>query len=220
MKFDQSIRVAVVNGGHSFNVVEFHDLFGRLSGIQAYIQHMDDFATSSLRVRNNYDVILFYTMLLDGPTDDGLEWYQGKPKSVLENLGQTDQGIFILHHSILAYRNWPIWGEIVGFDDLTHDVAMNQEISVQVTSPRHPITSGLSDWQMADETCNMKIPLPDSEILLTTDHPKSMKVLAWVRRYQKSRVFCFQSGHDSQAWQNQNFVTVLQRGIQWCAKKI
>ena len=181
---------------------------------------MDDFATSSLRVRNNYDVILFYTMLLDGPTDDGLAWYQGKPKSVLEDLGQTDQGIFILHHSILAYRNWPIWGEIVGFDDLTHDVAMNQEISVQVTSPSHPITSGLSDWQKADETYKMKIPLPDSEILLTTDHPKSMKVLAWVRRYQKSRVFCFQSGHDWQAWQNQNFVTVLQRGIQWCAKKI
>jgi len=66
----------------------------------------------------------------------------------------------------------------------------------------------------------MKIPLPDSEILLTTDHPKSMKVLAWVRRYQKSRVFCFQSGHDPQAWRNQNFVTVLQRGIQWCAKGI
>ena len=59
---------------------------------KAYIQHMDDFATSSLRVRNNYDVILFYTMLLDGPTDDGLEWYQGKPKSVLEDLGPNRSG--------------------------------------------------------------------------------------------------------------------------------
>ena len=43
MQSSQSIRVAVVTGGHSFNVVEFHDLFGQLSGIRAYIQHMDDF---------------------------------------------------------------------------------------------------------------------------------------------------------------------------------
>ena len=220
METSQIIKVAVITGGHSFNVVEFHNLFSRLSGVKAYIQHMDDFATSSLTVRSNYDVILFYTMLLDGPTDDGQAWYQGKPKSVLEQLGRTEQGIFMLHHSILAYRNWPIWSQIVGFEDLTHDVTMNQKISIQIASPNHPITFGLSDWQMLDETYKMADPLSDSEVLLTTDQPTSMRALAWTRRYQNSRVFCFQSGHDNRTWCNPNFITILQRGIQWCGKKI
>ena len=214
------IQMAVVTGGHSFNVIEFHRLFRQLENIEVYIQHMDDFASSSAEIRHSYDVILFYTMLLDGPTDDGHPWYAGKPKSVLEELGQTGQGIFMLHHSILAYREWPIWSQIVGFSDLTHDVTMAQTLFVEVEDHEHPITSGVSGWDMVDETYKMCDPEPDSQILLTTKHPTSMRVLAWTRQYKNSRVFCYQSGHDNRTWDNPNFATILQRGIQWCARRI
>ena len=159
-------------------------------------------------------------MLLDGPTDDGHPWYAGKPKSVLEELGQTGQGIFMLHHSILAYREWPIWSQIVGFSDLTHDVTMAQTLFVEVEDHEHPITSGVSGWDMVDETYKMCDPEPDSQILLTTKHPTSMRVLAWTRQYKNSRVFCYQSGHDNRTWDNPNFITMLWRGIEWCARRI
>lgn len=214
------IQMAVVTGGHSFNVIEFHRLFRQLENIEVYIQHMDDFASSSAEIRHSYDVILFYTMLLDGPTDDGHPWYAGKPKSVLEELGQIGQGIFMLHHSILAYREWPIWSQIVGFSDLTHDVTMAQTLFVEVEEHEHPITSGISGWDMVDETYKMCDPEPDSQILLTTKHPTSMRVLAWTRQYKNSRVFCYQSGHDSRTWDNPNFITMLWRGIEWCARRI
>ena len=214
------IQMAVVTGGHSFNVIEFHRLFRQLENIEVYIQHMDDFASSSAEIRHSYDVILFYTMLLDGPTDDGHPWYAGKPKSVLEELGQTGQGIFMLHHSILAYREWPIWSQIVGFSDLTHDVTMAQTLFVEVEDHEHPITSGVSGWDMVDETYKMCDPEPDSQILLTTKHPTSMRGLAWTRQYKNSRVFCYQSGHDSRTWDNPNFITMLWRGIEWCARRI
>ena len=214
------IQMAVVTGGHSFNVIEFHRLFRQLENIEVYIQHMDDFASSSAEIRHSYDVILFYTMLLDGPTDDGHPWYAGKPKSVLEELGQIGQGIFMLHHSILAYREWPIWSQIVGFSDLTHDVTMAQTLFVEVEDHEHPITSGVSGWDMVDETYKMCDPEPDSQILLTTKHPTSMRVLAWTRQYKNSRVFCYQSGHDSRTWDNPNFITMLWRGIEWCARRI
>lgn len=214
------IQMAVVTGGHSFNVIEFHRLFRQLENIEVYIQHMDDFASSSAEIRHSYDVILFYTMLLDGPTDDGHPWYAGKPKSVLEELGQIGQGIFMLHHSILAYREWPIWSQIVGFSDLTHDVTMAQTLFVEVEEHEHPITSGISGWDMVDETYKMCDPEPDSQILLTTKHPTSMRVLAWTRQYKNSRVFCYQSGHDNRTWGNPNFITMLWRGIEWCAGRI
>ena len=214
------IQMAVVTGGHSFNVIEFHRLFRQLENIEVYIQHMDDFASSSAEIRHSYDVILFYTMLLDGPTDDGHPWYAGKPKSVLEELGQIGQGSFMLHHSILAYREWPIWSQIVGFSDLTHDVTMAQTLFVEVEDHEHPITSGVSGWDMVDETYKMCDPEPDSQILLTTKHPTSMRVLAWTRQYKNSRVFCYQSGHDNRTWDNPNFITMLWRGIEWCARRI
>jgi type 1 glutamine amidotransferase len=49
------------------------------------------------------------------------------------------------------------------------------------------------------------------------DHPKSMKHLAWTRTYQRSRVFCCQSGHGPAAWEDVNFREVLRRGIFWSA---
>jgi type 1 glutamine amidotransferase len=58
-----------------------------------------------------------------------------------------------------------------------------------------------------------------SEVLLTTDHPKSMKTLGWARQYKQSRVFCLESGHDNQTWADPSFREVLRRGLLWCARR-
>ena len=73
---------------------------------------------------------------------------------------------------------------------------------------------------MVDETYTMADAGPGSEILLTIDHPKSMKTIAWTRQFKRSRVFCFQSGHDDRTWANASFREVLRRGIHWCAARI
>ncbi|MBD3182435.1 hypothetical protein GF312_09100, partial [Candidatus Poribacteria bacterium] len=104
-----SIKVAVVTGGHSYNVPGFHKLFRGLEGIDPYIQHIDDFSSSPEDVRDSYDVVLFYIMMSQGPTDEDLPWYSGKPKTAMEHLGETEQGIVILHHALLAYQEWPVW---------------------------------------------------------------------------------------------------------------
>ena len=106
------ISCAVITGGHGYDVLNFHRFFRGLAGVDAYIQHMDDFASARANVRDSYDVVLFYTMLMDGPTDDGGPWYAGRPKTALEHLGETEQGIVLLHHAILAYPQWPVWSEI------------------------------------------------------------------------------------------------------------
>ena len=59
-----------------------------------------------------------------------------------------------------------------------------------------------------------------SEVLLTTDHPKSMKTIGWTRSCGKSRVFCYELGHDHLAWEDPNFRIVLERGVLWSANQL
>jgi hypothetical protein len=214
---NEMIDLAVITGSKAHDVIGFHKLFRNLVGINSYIQHIDDFASSPEEVRDRYDVVLFFFMMQTGPVDEGLPGYCGQPKAALKHLGQTGQGIVVLHHALLAYPEWSTWSEIVGIQDRTlskyqHDATIN----IKVVHTTHPITKGLSDWTMVDETYLMKNAAGgDNRILLKTDHPESMATIAWVRRYMTNRVFCFQSGHDGQAWEDENFKTILKRGIEW-----
>ena len=215
----ENIKTAVITGGHSFDVLGFHKLFRGIAGVDAYIQHMDDFAASKEAVRDSYDVVLFYFFLQDGPTDDH-PWYEGKHKAALEHLGETEQGLVVMHHALLAYPQWPVWSEIVGIDNRSFKYYHGETVPVTVANTDHPITQGLSDWEMIDETYAMADAAVGSEILLTTTHPKSMRTLAWTRTYKNARVFCFESGHDNQTYVNPGFQTMLTRGIRWAAKKL
>ena len=217
-KPSKPIKTAVITGGHAFDVVNFHTLFRSLDGIDAYVQHLDDFAVAPQAVRDSYDVVLFYIMMRDTPTDEGLPWYAGKPRTALERLGELGQGIVVLHHAILAYPEWPLWNAVVGIQDRQFGFYMDQSLTLNVADDQHPITRGLHDWKMSDETYTMAGAGDGSAVLLTIDHPKSMRTIAWTRVYKKSRVFCFQSGHDNSAYTDPNFRTVLSRGISWAAR--
>jgi len=210
------IDLAVITGEKAHDVIGFHKLFRSLEGIDSYIQHMDDFASSPEQVRDRYDVILFFFMMQEGPTDDGLPGYCGQPKTVIEHLGQTGQGIVVLHHALLAYPQWSIWSQIVGLPERNlFQYQHDEKIGIRVLDAVHPITKDLSDWIMVDETYLMKNAGGNNRILLKTDHPESMETIAWTRKHQTNRVFCLQSGHDRQTWENENFKTVLKRGIEW-----
>jgi len=120
---------------------------------------------------------------------------------------------------LLAYPDWAVWSDIVGIANRKFWFYHDQTIPVKVAGREHPITRGLESWTIKDETYTMTDAGDGSEIQLTTDHPQSMKTLAWTRTYKKSRVFCFQCGHDNAGWVHANFREVLQRGIQWCARR-
>lgn len=221
MTKDKKIELAVVTGAKAHDVIGFHKLFDALPGINAYIQHIDDFASTPEEVRDRYDVVLFYFMMREGPTDEGLPGYCGKPKSALERLGQTEQGIVVLHHALLAYPQWSVWDEIVGIPDRTLSAYEHDEkLAINVADPAHPITQGLSDWKMVDETYLMADAAGDNHILLKTSHHQSTGTIGWVRTHRAARVFCLQSGHDAQTWQDENFKTVLERGIRWSCGRL
>jgi type 1 glutamine amidotransferase len=131
--------------------------------------------------------------------------------------------LFILHHAILGWPEWAEYSELVGIGDRSFDTDMGQNLPVDVATPDHPITRDLpSTWQIEDETYSMAVAAGSdgNEVLLTTEHEASMHTLAWTRQHERSRVFCFQCGHDNLAFANEQMRMVVQRGIEWCAGRI
>ena len=95
------IKVAAVTGHHAFDVPGFHALFRSFPDVDAYIQHMEDWGSDWGKVGDQYHVVVFYHMPKAAPTDDG-HWTVRPFKSAMERLGQTEQGILVLHHAIVA----------------------------------------------------------------------------------------------------------------------
>ncbi len=209
---NDSIKVAVITGGHFFDVPGFHAIFRDMPQVDSYIQLEANWAADIGQALDTYDVFLFYNMPRGLPEE--------RTRPVLEKLGESGQGIFLLHHAILAYEQWPFWSDLVGISDRSFGYDHEQELSVQIADPAHPITQGIEPWQMVDETYSMASAGEDSHLLLTTDHPRSMRVLGWTRQFRNARVFCYQSGHDNFTYVDPNFRKTILRGIQWCAGRI
>ena len=207
------IKLAVVTGGHAFDVPNFHRLFRRLPGVDAYVQPMDDFASSSQGIRDGYGCILFYHMLKGSPLDAGQPGHATKTLTALERIKETGQGLVVMHHALLAYELWPDWRELSGINPVFRSYQHDQRLKVGVLNPEHPITAGLTGFELVDETYEMDEPDAGNEILLATDHPQCVKALAWTRRFGRSKVFCCVPGHDNQSWSSPIFGEVLRRGI-------
>ena len=204
------MKIAVVTGEHGFREKDFDAVFQNMKGIDFIREDLDVFVHDPNQ--KDYETVVFYNFHRPYPTE-------AQAKTILE-LTERGQGIVILHHAILAFPEWDAYSDMCGIDDRADfGYFPKQTLQVQVIDTSHPITEGLADWEMGDETYTMKSAGDDSTILLTVDHPNSMDVLGWAREYGNSRIFCLQSGHDNVTYSNPNFREVLRRGIEWCAKE-
>ncbi len=205
------LTTAVITGAHPFDVPGFHRLFREMEGIDAYIQDLENYNWDWGQMRDRYDVVLFYNMHMHS---DELA------ASVLNGLGRTQQGIVFLHHALLAYPDNALWSELVGISDRRFGYHPDQSLTIQVADQTHPITTGMVDWVITDESYTMQSPDVGSHALLTVDHPLCMRTVGWTRTFRQSRVFCLALGHDQTAWANPEFRTVLRRGILWAGGRL
>ena len=215
------IRVAVVTGGHPFAVPAFRDMFDRMPRLDVYLQDLDNFAASKRdSTYDMYDVFLFYNMHASGILSVRKDMDQSITDA-LNQLGETKQGIFVLHHALLAFPDMQVWSDICDVQNRKlRGFKRPEPIRTLVADREHPITKGLDDWETTDEIFLIDPPSRASEVLLATDHPESMEALAWWHRYRNARVLCYQAGHDGRAYTDPNYQTVLSRGIEWLAGRL
>lgn len=217
--YPDRIKVAFVTGQHPYDVPSLHSMFRSFSEIDFYPQALNEFALDEGKVRHQYNAVVFYNFHMQTPGNE-TEWWEKGTKEALEQLGEIDQGIFLLHHAITAFPQWQLWSDITGIQDRKFTYHPDVTIQTEVVNPQHPITKDLRPWSMVDEIYTMNDAGEGSEILLTVNHPESMKSIAWTRQYQKARVFCYQTGHDHVAFNHSNFREVVKNGILWVSRKI
>jgi uncharacterized protein len=214
------IKLAVVVGGHPYDVPSFRALWNDLDQCDVYIQDLDNWAASkSDGVYAMYDAFLFYNMNYWGilSVRDDMD---KRITDALAGLGETRQGVVVLHHALLSFTEMKAYSEMCDVGQRKIRKFGMADIHTHVEGTDHPITRGLRDWTMQEEYFEIDSPGNGSTVLLTTDHPVSTKQLGWVHQHGNARVFCYQSGHGPTAYTDKNYREVLMRGISWAAGRI
>lgn len=206
---DRKIRALVITGGHGFDRAAFSNLLGSLLNIACdTLPQPDGNKFIASPEVDEYDVLVFYDMINE-ITPEQQHAYIG--------LLKKGRAMIFLHHALVSYQGWPEFEKMVGgkYDSARSSYQHDVTIPVKVEDKTHPVTRGLSDFEIYDEVygnCNI---LPTVKPLLSTTHPKSMRYLAWVNHYGNSDVLYIQLGHGPEAYRNPNFRRLLQQGIEW-----
>ena len=218
---EQPLRVLLTFGGHGFQEEPFFAMFDALPGVEytkAPLPEKADLFKPGLE--KQFDVIVMYDMV---------RGFAPEQQKAFVELLNTGIGVVSLHHNMGAHRDWDEFSRIIGGKFIFEPAALEgkdyqkstwshgEDLKVTVADREHPITRGLDDFEIHDETYGGYFTSSSVHVLLKTDHPKNDPSLAWTTQYGKSRVFYLMLGHDRLAWENPAYSKLLDRGIRWAA---
>jgi type 1 glutamine amidotransferase len=217
------IRILVITGGHDYKAEPFNKMLSSLGeNITFQIAELpgayDMFLPEN---RTKYDVLVLYHMW-QKITDEQAKVFadcirEGKP-------------LIVLHHSICAYDDWPEYFNIIGGKYFHKTTTVNgkeyapcsyiHDVHFRVinANKKHPVTKGIPDFEIFDETYKGYYIEDGVTPLLTTDEPSSNHLIGWAKKYGKARVVTLQSGHDVPTFENPNFRKLLKQSIEWVYK--
>jgi len=213
------LQVAVLVENHPYNVMEFQKMLNSFTNCNCYVQPVDLFVQDDTN-KEKYDTVLWYNINWEPPKMDGILL------KYLENeIGRSKQGIVLIHHALLNFQNWDPYTEICGLKERGANIGFkytqNETVNEHILDREHPITSGISDFSIIDETYQIGEPEEKgNHLLISTENKTSMHNLAWTRQYNNSRVFCYASGHDEKVYSNENYRNILNKALLWTACRI
>jgi type 1 glutamine amidotransferase len=219
-----SIRILVITGGHDYKIEQFNQMLSSMAPDVIYqiVEFPAAFDMFLPENRDKYDVLVFYHM-----------WQKisEEQATVFEECIRGGKPVVALHHSICAFDDWPEYWNIIGgkyFHKVTtfngkeykpcsyiHDI----HFRVKVDAATHPVTRGVSDFEIFDETYKGYYVEEGVTPLLMTDEPSSTPLIGWAKEYGRSRIVVLQSGHDVPTFENSNFRKLLKQAIQWVSTK-
>ena len=222
-----NLRVLIITGGRSdFEREAFYAMFNSFTNVD-YDEVVQPEANQKLTspFYDAFDVLVFYDMVQD---------ITEQQKEAFINLLDGGKGIVFLHHSLASYREWAEYENIIGgrfYLDLQPEVKNKAEypvsiyqhdvdIPVTIADKNHPVTNGLDDFVIHDETYgNFKV-LPAVQPLLSTSHPASGNIIGWTHIYGKSLVVYLQPGHNHVAFENPNYRRLVEQAIKWVHNQV
>ena len=208
------IKVAVLVENHEYDVVGFQRMLDSFVDCECYTQPLDLFVRDRVN-RDAYDTVLWYNMNIPIPEE-------GTPlREYMEGaLGEAGQGIVLIHHALLCFRRWDLFTDVSGvsvrLEDGMFSYHQNTPVKCVIENSDHPVTQGLNDFSIVDETYIIGEPdQPGNEILITADCRVGIKNIGWARTYKASRVFATASGHDDRVYSNDSYRKLIHNAIHW-----
>lgn len=217
------LRVLLVTGGHAYETNEFLQVFHDNRGITfTHVTHPAAQAWFAADKASSWDVAVLYDMWQ--PVDEA-----GRANLVARL--KEGKGLVVTHHAIANYQAWPEYQRIIGAryyleptvrdgvrkerSKWLHDV----DFKVRIAGGDHPVTRGLQDFEIHDETYILFDVDAEVTVLLTTDAPTSQPTLAWAKTYEAARVVYLQLGHDHLAYENPHYRRFLANAIRWTGNR-
>lgn len=220
-KSDTPVKVLLITGGHGYDKENFDLMLEKLPIVYDHVEHPDAHAMFKADKIDKYDVVLLYDM----------------PKEISPAAQQDfiamlekGKGLVVLHHAFCSYDFWPEYIRIIGgryhhfpwmkdeeeqpVSTYAHDITMQ----IRVEDKNHPVTEGISDFEIIDEAYGRTEILSTVHPLLSTGEPLSGPLVCWTNTYGNSRIVTLTLGHDKQAWENPSFIKILSQSIIWTNK--
>ncbi|MCS7236771.1 MAG: ThuA domain-containing protein [Thermoguttaceae bacterium] len=218
------VRVVITTGGHGFDADGFFGMFRAMPGVSFEVIELPRQADLlAPPLRQKADCLVFYDMVGDLPRE---------AREQLVALLNQGIGVVALHHNLGANRTWGDYRFIIGgkfifekceLDGQSYDTTPwkhGQRLKIKVADPKHPVTRGLTDFDVEDETYGRFYTAADIHVLLRTDHPDNNPIVAWTKKFGQSRIVYIQLGHDRGAYDNPNYRKLVHQAILWAAGKL
>lgn len=217
--FSQSEKILIVAGGKAVDKDNFYKLFESFS----YDTTSKPFAFQlfDLDKIDNYKAIVFY---------DTYQPITEEQKESFMNIFKKGIGVLFLHHSLVSHQEWNEYENIVG-GKYFHQVWVDnekkygpstykhdQDFLVEIIDRDHPVTKGLDNFEIHDETyLNYRV-LPNVSLLLRTNYRESGEILGWTHTYKNSKVVYVMMGHDKNAFGNISFKRLVENSINYLSE--
>ncbi len=216
----QPIKVLVITGKHKYNEASFNDMINGFNGMNCTIKEMGDNPGALFENVDdfNYDAIAMYNFKQE---------LTSTQRRNLKNILNNGVGLTVIHHAIAGFPDWLDYEDIIGatyvLEEQTRDGKYyprptwkhGVDMNIRVEDPSHPITEGISDFIIHDETYKNWVYHDGNNLLLSTDNELSNPQIAWTRSSSGNRVFYIQLGHDEHTFEDGNYRKLLKQGIAW-----
>lgn len=196
----------------------YHDHVGNGKFITALLNDTDGIEADFSRDYNvladgleAYHSLLFYT--------DVGELTPAQEIGLLSYI-RSGGGFFGLHTAAASFR------ESDGYHDMLNGFfnghSPYMDFTVNVSDTEHPITEGLTDFEVTDELYYLKHnPNTSQHLMHAFDNTvDETHVMAFHHQYGKGRVFYFALGHDTVVLENPSFQEVIRRGVLWVGNRL
>lgn len=116
-----------------------------------------------------------------------------------------------------SFRNEVEYQYMVGGQWVAHPGNDGVHYDVNITDNTHPLTEGISDFEVISEKYYMHVD-PAINILATTSFDDVKMPVVWSKNYGKGKVYYCSLGHQANIVSMPEVLELMRRGMVWAAK--